>query len=178
MPRPSCAMRSPFFQSPAYLPSAGHLIIARFCFSILSATSLDGALTFASVHSFCVSSWSRRVSCAWPRALNEAFITCAAFALTSASLGVVAHPTSQAAAPPSTVQAAIRVLFMGLSLDRGRVELGAVGVHREERGEVDRRLRPEHELRKALLAEAVVEAPLERAQLALRHAIRRPGRVR
>jgi hypothetical protein len=31
------------------LPSAGHLIIARFCFSIFSATCFDGASTFASV---------------------------------------------------------------------------------------------------------------------------------
>src|SRR5207245_7155222 len=42
----------------------------------------------------------------------------------------------------------------------------------------DRRIGAEHELGKSLLAEAVVETPLEGAQLALRDAICRPGRIR
>ena len=44
MPRPSCAILSPFFQSPTYLPSAGHLIVARFAFSMRSATSFGSGL--------------------------------------------------------------------------------------------------------------------------------------
>src|SRR5207245_8946353 len=64
------------------------------------------------------------------------------------------------------------------ALDRGRIEWCAVGVAGEERRQCDRRVGPEHELGKTLLAEAVVEPPLEGPELALRHAIRGPGRVR
>ena len=63
------------------------------------------------------------------------------------------------------------------ALDGRRVESGAVGVARQERGERHRSVRRELELGETLLAEAVVEPPLESAQLALRYAICRPGRV-
>src|SRR4030095_2570342 len=64
------------------------------------------------------------------------------------------------------------------TLDRRRVECRAVGVARQERRQRDRRIGPVDELRKTLLPETVVEPPLERAQLALRHPVRRARGVR
>jgi hypothetical protein len=58
------------------------------------------------------------------------------------------------------------VSVSGLALDRRGLELGAIGVARQERRQRDRGVRRELELGEALLAEAVVEPPLERAQLA------------
>jgi hypothetical protein len=40
-------MRSPFFQSPRYLPSAGYLMVACSAFSMRSATSLGSVLSAA-----------------------------------------------------------------------------------------------------------------------------------
>src|SRR5439155_31988 len=66
----------------------------------------------------------------------------------------------------------------GSALDGRRIERRAVGIAGEVHRQRDRRIRRELELGEALLAEAVVQPPLKRAQLALRHAVRRPGRVR
>src|SRR5690348_7773171 len=64
------------------------------------------------------------------------------------------------------------------SLDRGAGVRRAVGVVGQERRQRNGGVRVVLELGKPLLAKAVVEAPLHRAQLALRHAIRGPRRVR
>ena len=117
-----------------------------------------------------------------PARVNEALSTVPAWAETSASLGAVAQPTRIATAP-RTRQRARRRWFAACigatpsALDRGRVERGAVRVAGEEHGQRNRRVRREDELREPLLAKAVVQPPLERAQLALRHAVRRPRRV-
>ena len=182
MPRPSCAIFSPFFQSPRSLPSAGHLIVARFAFSIRSATSLGSALPVYSLQVFCVSSCTRRSSFAWPCSTNDALSIGGGLGV---ELGIAGrrraadeHRGGDECGGQRRCQYRLRCMAWPPSaLDRGRVERGAVRIAGKEHGQRDRRVRREDELREALLAEAVVEPPLERAQLALRHAVRRPRRV-
>src|SRR5205085_2567141 len=163
---------------PRNLPSAGYLIVACSAFSMRSATSLGSDLSpLYSLHRRCTSSWTRRSSLAMPCSRNEAFMSSSALALSAASSRCVmeAQPAAMAVAAARTM---ILVAFIGTSaLDGGRVERAAVGIFREEHRERDRSRRHELQLREALLAEAVVEAPLERAHLALRDAICRPRGV-
>src|SRR4051812_39394298 len=97
-------------------------------------------------------------------------------------------PAQPAASARADEIARIVVLFIAVSyrlrgreapsaFDGRRVERAAVGVLREEHRERDRGRRDELELREALLAEAVVEAPLERAHLALRDPVGGPRAV-
>src|SRR5437868_4021418 len=174
MPTPVCAIFSPAFQSPRYLPSAGYWIVASWAFSSFSATSFGtGVSPWYLLQAFCTSSWSRRSSFACPCSLNEDFISASAFArFASGSCETPAQP----AAAMASAMARVLVFFMvsPSALDRGRVEHAAVRVLREVHRERDGSGRDELELGEALLAEAVVEAPLERAHLALRHAIGGP----
>src|SRR5471032_1929488 len=115
-----------------------------------------------------------RSSFAWPCSLKEAFIVASASADLSGSAIIDAHP---AASATSVAVAAIFGIFMPcspLALDRGGVEDAAVGVLREEHRERDGCRRHELELREALLAEAIVQAPLEGSHLALGHPVRGP----
>src|SRR5258708_7877237 len=125
----------------------------------------------------CVSSWSRRSTFAWPRSLNDALSATSALAAACSSLIVIeAQP---ALTMPITPSATIVFFFMAppSAFDRRRVEDAAVRVLREEHRERDRRRRDEFQLGEALLAEAIEEAPLHRAHLALRDAIGRPRAV-
>src|SRR5437764_4012196 len=150
-----------------------------------SATSLGRGLPSASLQVRCTSSCSRRSIFAWPFSRKDALMTSSALAVvTSSCFAMPAHP----AAASNTSPVAMSLLFMSSpqrlrgreapsSFNGRRVERAAVGILREERGERDRSRRDELQLRKALLAEAIVEPPLERAHLALRHAVGRPRRV-
>src|SRR5574337_30087 len=104
---------------------------------------------------------------AWPLGTNEARMTAAASALRSTGWA-----WSAATAPNGTMAVSssrwIRVRMVdSLTLEAGGSHLSAFGVLGQEHGQVDRRLRPERELRHALLAEAVADAPVHRAHLAL-----------
>src|SRR5258708_5013674 len=125
----------------------------------------------------CVSSWSRRSTFAWPRSLNDALS--AARALAAACSSLIAIEAQPAPTIPITASATIVFFFMAppSAFDRRRVEDAAVRVLREEHRKGDRRRGNEFQLGEALLAEAVVEAPLHRAHFALRDAIGRPRAV-
>src|ERR1700682_1183527 len=90
--------------------------------------------------------------------------------------GPIAHPSGRSARP-ITKTPLLRIIVAYLSLDCRRIECGTVGIARKEHGQRDGRIRSVKKLRKALLAEAVVEPPLKGAQLALRHPIRGPRGV-
>src|SRR5260221_2305960 len=178
MPTPVCAMRSPSFQSPMRLP-CGYLMSASCARSIFSATSFGtGLVAVYWLQVFCTSSWSSRSSFACPFSRKDAFNTASASADLSDSTIIEAQPAAMA---PVSESARIVVLFMGASprsaFHGRRVEHAAVGVLREIHRERDGGRRDEVELREALLAEAVVEAPLEGAQFALRDAIGGPARI-
>src|SRR5258707_15354634 len=145
MPRPSCAIFSPFFQSPSSLPSAGYLIRARFSFSIFSATSFDGALPSCALQTRWVSSWSRRSSPACPFALNEALSIAEAFAAVSSFEGAVAQPTT-ANTTKVTASIVLALIARPSAFDRRRIERRAVRIAREEQRQRDGRVRPEYEL--------------------------------
>src|SRR5450432_640618 len=118
-----------------------------------------------------------RSSFAWPCSLKDAFIVASASADRSGSAIIDAHPATSAT---SVAVAAIFGIFMRcspLALDRGGVEHAAVGILREEHRERDGRRRNELELREALLAEAIVQAPLHGSHLALGHPVRGPSAV-
>src|SRR5665213_665728 len=147
--------------------------------SIFSATSL-GSTTPAwySLHRRWVSSWSMRSSFAWPWGLNDCFIIAIAWAGRSGSAIIEAQPATVAATAAATMKV-IFVIRMARSsaLDGRGVEDASVGVARQVHGERDGSGRDELQLRHALLAEAVVQAPLERAHLALRDAVGGPRGV-
>src|SRR5450432_125954 len=128
-------------------------MVARFSFSIFSAASFDGALPASSMHTRCVSSWSRRSSPAWPSGLKEAFSIAVACAEISSLDGAIAQPSGRSA------RATIRtfpIIFIvaPLALDGRRIERRTVGVARKEHRERDGRIRSENQLGKALLPEA------------------------
>src|SRR3569833_4315674 len=144
-----------------------------------SATSLGGTLPWSALHVRCVSSCCSRSSPAWPRALNDARITSAARALTCESDGAVAQPartTTAASIHPRLVRSVSMVCAS--PLDRRARVLRAVRVVREKRRQGSRGVRSVDELGEALLAEAVVEPPINCAQLALGHPVGRPRGVR
>src|SRR5512139_142000 len=64
-----------------------------------------------------------------------------------------------------------------LTFETGGRHLSAFGVLGEEHGQVDRGFRSVLQFRQSLLAEAVADAPLHRAHLALRYAVGRPSGV-
>src|SRR5689334_1109171 len=160
MPTPVCAMRSPDFQSPRYLPSAGYLIVASCAFSSFSAASFSSGWPWARLQAFCSSSWSRRSSFAWPCSLNEDFSIASALARVASPLSEPPMWAQPAAMATTAAVARIFVFFMfslRSALDGRRVERAAVGVLREVHRERDRGRRDELELREALLPEAVVQ---------------------
>src|SRR5438067_8867641 len=94
---------------------------------------------------------------------------------------VPAHPARTSTAAIVVVQVAVRHIRIRDSpsaLDRRRIVRSAVGVSREIGRERNRGIGGVGKLRKALLPEAIVQSPLERAHLALRYAIRGPGGIR
>src|SRR4051812_23187970 len=113
------------------------------------------------LHAACTSSWSSRSSFACPLSRNELFIAACAFCDTSASDITVAQPT--ASSPASEARPVIVTIFRfmaGSPLDGGGTERAAVRVTGEEHRQRDRRIGGELEFGEALLAKAVVQAPL------------------
>src|SRR5439155_13930450 len=151
-------------------------MVARFACSIFAASSLGNGLPAAALHERCVSSCSSRSIPAWPAGLNDVLSIAALLPAISSSPGPVAQPAATAAA--NTIAETFADRFIGLALDRRRIERRTVGVTRQEHRQRDRRVRAEHELGKPLLAKAVVEPPFEGAKLALRHPVRWPRCVR
>src|SRR5574340_516403 len=137
------------------------------------ATSCGGWLSY-SLQAFCTSSSLSRSTVAMPRLWKSCFIMAMACLRYSASLIVVAHPATTASAP----MPAISFFFIGSlprsALDAGAVVHAAVGAGGEEHGQRDGGIRAVGRLGKTLLAVAIIEPPLHGAQLALRHAVRRP----
>src|SRR3990170_48164 len=171
MPRPFCAIFSPDFQSPRNLPSAGHLTPAYCSFCSLSATSLGG-LSLYLLHAACTASSFSRSMPAMPTGWKSRCIRASA---SSRGLDCMAAQAASSAAPAAIVAARPSLMARLLALDAGALVLVALGVDGEIGEQRAQHLRGVVGLGEALLAEAVVQAPLQRVHHAAGQAVARPA---